>query len=316
MSKSQTRVPGSLTSSLDLEDFSENGCADLGLLLDPSKATELRCWIDEHQPINQTIFYSSPEEFAKHGRWERYAPGTDDHNLLLSSELDLSFIEDNRSFREVCSRLCGPDYQIQKKSIIRSTPRWAIPDWILEETLEVGRPNLNPYVRDQFQNIQHFLCTDFHQDKTRPGSDFVTLYLYLDEVEPHSSSLRLLRGSHVLGMTVYPHSLRRSHLDRKYWFYSDHLGNHKKCEDITVVGGPGSGFCFHCLTLHGTAYNDDDNPRISLRYLIKKGDTPSVCLLNDANLMVIGPHAQCHARLDVGPGGRFLKTGSSLFGAD
>ena len=301
---------------LDLKHFSTNGCADLGLLLDPIKAESLRAWIDERQPIMHDIFYSSPDEFAKHGRWERYAPGTNDHNLLISSELDLSFIEDNQSFRDVCSQLCGADYQVQKKSIIRSTPRRAVPAWILEETSEVGRPNLNPYVRDQFQNIQYFLCTDFHQDKTRSESDFVTVYLYLDEVEKSSSPLRLLKGSHVLGMTVYPHSLRRSQLDRKYWFYSDNLGNHERCEDITALGGVGSGFCFHCLTLHGTGYNDEDNPRISLRYLIKRGDTSSGCLLRDANRRVIGPHTQPRARLDVDPDGRFLRTGSTLLGSN
>ena len=72
--------------------------------------------------------------------------------------------------------------QIFKKAIIRSVPSWAVPEWIDDYVKDVGRPNLNPFVYDEFQDVQYFHCTDFHQDKTRRESDFVTVYLYLDQV--------------------------------------------------------------------------------------------------------------------------------------
>lgn len=302
---------------LGIERFPDYGCASHGTLFDSKKASELRRWIDTRRPVNRDIFYKTREEFEEKGRWQRYAPGTKDHNLLLSPELDLSFIETDDRFSKACSALCGPDWQIMKKSIIRSTPKWAVPEWILEYMLDVGRPNLNPFIRDDFQDVQFFLTTDFHQDKTRPQSNFVTVYCYLDEVDPKYSALRVLAGSHKLGMTVYPHSLRRSHADKRFWFYSDAIGNHLKCEDVVVVGDPGSVFSFHCMTLHGTGFNDSKNPRISLRYLIMKGpDSGNDTLLDKANQRVVGPHSMLTTRLDVGTDGAFQRTGSSLQSAD
>ena len=45
-----------------------------------------------------------------------------DHNLLLTFGLDLSFIEENSQFCDAMAKLCGTEWQIFKKSIIRSVP--------------------------------------------------------------------------------------------------------------------------------------------------------------------------------------------------
>ena len=299
---------------LTLDQFPHNGCANIGAILDPARSSALREWIDKRRPITPDIFYQTPEDFERHGRWSRYAPGRDDHNLLLSPELDLSFIEDNSVFRDTMTRLCGAKWQVMKKSIIRSAPRRALPEWLYEWMREVGRPNLNPFVKDELQDVQYFLTTDFHQDKTRPDSNFVTFYIYLDEVDSDYSALQILGGSHKPGMNTYPHNLRRDYIDKSKWYYSDGNGNHETCHEHFVTGEPGSVFCFHCLTLHGTGYNDSESPRISLRYLIEMGggmDDES-CLLSEANKTVYGPTQLTMNRTDVGPDGAFLRIGSSL----
>jgi len=304
--------PGSLTKK-DISGYCTDGCADLGVLLDPSECAHLRAWIDARRPVGKEIFYGSEIEFKEKGRWQNYAPGRTSHNLLLDPSLDLRFIEENPRFREMMGRLCGSDYEIFKKSIIRSMPVWATPQWVLDYVLDVGRPNLNPFIKDQYQDVQYFLYTDFHQDKTRPESDFVTVYLYLDDVDAEYSALQMLAGSHKLGMTVYPHSLRRSLTKNDSWFYSDSLGNHMQCPVRTVTGPAGSSTAFHCMTLHGTGFNQSANPRISLRYLIKMNSNGGVadCLHARANEQIIGPMKLLHTRLDVGSQG-YQRTGSSL----
>lgn len=296
-----------------ISDYPETGCVDHGPILDPAAARALRAWIDARRPISKDIFYGSEAEFKAKGRWQNYAPGRASHNLLLDPSLDLSFLEQNPSFAALAKRLCGDNYEIFKKSIIRSMPRWATPGWLLDYVLDVGRPNMNPFVRDEFQDVQYFLHTDFHQDKTRPESDFVTVYVYLDDVDAEYSALQILAGSHKLGMTVYPHSVRRSVRRPDRWFYSDSLGNHLECPLVAVTGGPGSIFSFHCMSLHGTGFNDSANPRISLRYLLRKkpGD-PAECLQDRANARVIGPMRMLHTRVDVGGDGAFQRTGSAL----
>lgn len=299
---------------LTLDAFPQNGCASIGTILSTQKSTALREWIDQRRPVTSDIFYQTPEEFERHGRWTKYAPGRTDHNLLLSPELDLAFIEENPAFKDAMTRLCGENWQVMKKAIIRSAPRRVLPEWIAEWMQEVGRPNLNPFVKDEFQDVQYFMTTDFHQDKTRPDSDFVTVYIYLDEVDPEYSALQILFGSHKPGMTTYPHNLRRDYTDKAKWYYSDNDGNHETCREYVVTGDPGSIFCFHSLTLHGTGLNDSKNPRISLRYLIERGGAPDdeSCLLNQANNLIYGPTHLTMNRSDVGPDGAFLRIGSSL----
>lgn len=299
---------------LSLDDFPQNGCANIGKILSQPESAALREWINQRRPVRPDIFYRTREEFEQHGRWSNYAPGRNDHNLLLSPELDLSFIEDNPAFVEAMVRLCGKKWRIMKKSIIRSAPGRVLPDWLLEWMREVGRPNLNPFVRDEFQDVQYFLTTDFHQDKTRPESNFVTVYIYLDDVDPKYSALQVLCGSHKPGMNTYPHNLRRDFSDHAKWYYSDGNGNHETCREVVVTGEPGSIFCFHCLALHGTGLNDSENPRISLRYLVEMGGDPDdeSCLLSRANELVYGPTQVTPHRTDVGPNGEFLRIGSSL----
>ena len=204
------------TELFDITDYAVNGCASLGNVVDPVECRKLRDHIDSHRPVSKDIFYASRAEFEAIGRWHNYAPGTQDHNFLLNKDIDLSFIEKNPKFIAQMQQLCGTDYRIFKKSIIRSMPRWAIPDWCVEAVQDVGRPNMNPYIREDFKDVQFFFYTDFHQDKTRPTSDFVTVYVYLDEVDANYSALKILTKSHALGMTTYPHSIRSSEKPGKY----------------------------------------------------------------------------------------------------
>jgi hypothetical protein len=296
---------------LNVEYFPANGCAEFGSVLNGEKCSQLRHWINEQRPLHSGIFYESPEAFQAKGRWSRYAPGPG-HNLLEGQ--DLSFIEQDPKFIDLVQKLVGPGYSIMKKAVIRSTPKAVIPKWIFELVGDVGRPNLNPFVHDDLQDVQYFYCTDYHQDKTRAASHFVTVYVYLDSVGPDYSALRLLLGSHVLGMTSYPHCLRRSNMDKALWYYTDAEGNHVACPEATVTGEAGSISCFHGLTLHGTPVNNSPDPRISIRYLVAPDPDRSDKnnMFDRANERVIGPMDITMNRVDVAEDGSFLPTGSSL----
>ncbi len=301
---------------ISVEDFAENGAALLGHLLPAAECAKLRAVIDEHRPIRKDIFYQTREEFEANGRWERYAPGRADHNFLLTDRCDTSFIEENPNFIAALKGLAGENFSIMKKSIIRSTPHFALPEWVLSYVRDVGRPNLNPFIRDEFQDVQYFFYTDFHHDKTRPESNFVTVYIYLDTVDADYSSLRLLLGSHKLGMTRYPHYLRRAFYDPELWYYNDDSGDVVKCREFVVTGEAGDVSCFHGLTLHGTVRNNSTNPRISLRYLITPENEDVDCLVNRANAEIRGATYVEGARRDVNPDGSFREMGASIFMPD
>ena len=296
---------------LSVANFPANGCAEFGKVLDSAKCAALRGWINQKRPLHSGIFHETPEAFQSKGRWSRYAPGVG-HNLLEGQ--DLSFIEEDPNFDGLIQTLVGSNYSIMKRSVIRSVPQAVIPQWVFDQIADVGRPNLNPFVHDELQDVQYFYCTDYHQDKTRAASHFVTVYVYLDSVGPDYSALRLLLGSHVLGMTSYPHFLRRSNIDKALWYYSDAQGNQVACPEATVTGEAGSVSCFHGLTLHGTPISDSPDPRISIRYLVAP-DPDRAChdnMFDRANAGVIGPMDITMNRADVAEDGSFLPIGSSL----
>lgn len=291
-----------------VSNFPNNGFCKSKTKLNKNSCLELRKLIDKKRPITKKIFYSTEKEFSEKGRYKNYAPGVG-HNFLESCDLD--FIENDEGFRNFCGSVIGKDFQILKKSVIRSTPVKFVPQWIRKKVANIGRPNLNPYVRDEYQDVQFFLCTDFHQDKTRQESEFITVYIYLDDVEKKNSALQILLGSHHLGFTSYPHNLRQSDFDSSLWFYNDAFGNFKECNEVTVTGKSGTFSCFHNLTLHGTGYNNEINPRISLRYLIGN-KSPGNTIYSLANEKIFGKKINKKSRFDVDSDGILIPLGSSL----
>ena len=164
-------------------------------------------------------------------------------------------------------KILGKNYNIFKKTIIRSVPYSILPNWLKNKVCDIGRPNLNPYIKDKFQDIQYFLNADFHQDM-QSGRKFCTFYVYLDDVYMKDSYLQVLEGSHILGAQPYPHYLRKSNKYKNLWYYND-LKNVITVRRKSVMGRGGTVSCWHGLSLHGTYYNFGKSPRISLRYLIE-----------------------------------------------
>jgi len=300
--------------NLEIKNFPELGCANLGAILDKNKCFELRSIINKNRPVGRKIFYKSKEEFIQKGRWKKYAPGKG-YNFI--ENMDLSFIEKNPSFIKGATKILGRDYSILKRSVIRSVSKHYLPKWLINYIKDVGRPNLNPFIKDEYQDIQYFFCTDYHQDKTRSQSNFVTFYVYLDDVDRDYSALRILTGSHLAGTTPYPHNLRRSKEKNKTWFYTDMKGKSIKCKEVDIIGKAGLVSCFHGLTLHGTSLNNSKNPRISIRYLLSpKKNNGANNLFNQANKLIYGPQKVDIHRYDINRDGSFLPIGSSLASYD
>ena len=200
-----------------------------------------------------------------------------------------------------------------KKTIIRSVPYSILPNWIKKKVHDIGRPNLNPYIKDNYQDIQYFLNADFHQDM-QTGKKFCTFYVYLDDVYNSDSYLQILEGSHILGAQPYPHYLRKSNRDKTLWYYND-LKNVVQVKQRNVMGKGGTVSCWHGLSLHGTYYNFSKKPRISLRYLIEPGkkekNSPFLKSFKDIkNEIAIKKFSK--ARLDINPDSSFRKTGMSI----
>ncbi len=297
---------------IKLKDFVNDGFINFGSILNKGKCGQLRKEINSNRPCNKKIFLSSLSEFKKNGRFEKYSPGGN-FNALTSLNFNLDFIEKSDAFVNAVESIMGKDYKIFKKTIIRSVPKKFMPKWVSNYIEDFGRPNLNPFIKNKYQDVQYFYNADFHQDMTR-GKKFATFYIYLDTVSKKDSALKILKKSHLFGASFYPHFIRKSN-DGKNYYYSDLKGNHIKCEEFTCIGTSGNLLAFHGLALHGSYYNYSKDPRISLRYLISADNKKETIFRKSFDIIKKYPLKlnSKFARLDRDLStGKFKKTGLTI----
>ena len=88
-----------------------------------------------------------------------------------------------------------------QKIFVMGVPENMIPDWYLRRR-KSGYAPLAPFLRSEFYDMSFFFGIDYHQDmidfSNRIG-DFVTLYVYLDDVTSNMSPLHIVPGSHKFG---------------------------------------------------------------------------------------------------------------------
>jgi hypothetical protein len=223
-------------------------------------------------------------------------------NLLERYEAELSFVEQDRRIVAALTDILGAGYEVLNKKVVCGVPASAVPAWV-KARIE-GNPvnNLGAYVRPEFRDVTYFYGIDFHQDlidhKDREA-DFITLYVYLHEVTRHDAPLYLLEGSHALGATVFPHDLVQ---DRRGWVYGDGRGNRIPVAQRVLTGGTGFAALWHACTLHGTQPDAADHERISLRYLVARGDAAEAGI-DRVNARLAGPTSLSMTRIDLAEDG-------------
>ena len=87
-----------------------------------------------------------------------------------------------------------------------------MPKWVSEEVKDIGMPQLNMYIKNEFRNISYLNGLDYHQDNGGKLRNATTVLIYLDSVlHKNDGPIRILDKSHVLGATHYPHYCRLSY---------------------------------------------------------------------------------------------------------
>ena len=222
-------------------------------------------------------------------------------NLL--DKLETKFIFDNDKLSEHMSTVLGKKYRIIDAKLIMSVPPPYIPTWILELKKNSVISNLGEFIKPLYRDITYFSGIDFHQDiidwPTR-GPDFITGYIYLDDVKNTSSPIFVVPNSHKLGANTFPHKIKYLKRDKlKYTVTKNSLNSKFK----VLSGKAGSLFYWHPFTLHGTQSNQNQVPRTSIRLLVEKKERIITnCLLDKVNKKIFGKK-------------RIIKTRSKALGA-
>lgn len=281
-------------------DFIENGIHEFPFLLnqdackallDGAKATRV---FGPDLFLSQAAFDADPQFKGVNPQ-----PG---RNLLHTLSEKAHFVEGHAGLRAGLSELLGPHYEILDKKFVCGVPESWIPDWLKARLLGNPVNNLGAYIKPQYRDITYFYGIDYHQDiidwKDR-SANFVTMYVYLDEVTAHDAPLFVLARSHKFGATIFPHKLNKINDHPIVWRYSDDVGNAMECEQQALLGPAGYVAMWHSALLHGTQPDTADQARLSLRYLVTKPDVTDRFGIDEVNDTLSGRLSLGTTRVDL-----------------
>ena len=232
----------------------------------------------------------------------------------LAEKLDTSFIFSNKRFRKELEEVLGKKCRILDYKLVVALPNKFIPKWVQNIISNDPVPNLGVFIKEKYRDMTYFKGIDFHQDiidyPDRP-SDFITAYIYLDEVTNKTSPLHVLKKSHLLGASVFPHKLKK--INNKYFNYTNDFKKNLLVKIYKLTGKPGSAYYWHSSCLHGTQPNFSNNIRISMRILIEKNSTKKTnCLIDILNKKIKGNLVLAKTRSDLYKGGKPKVKGNTI----
>jgi hypothetical protein len=279
-----------------LADFVADGAYVLPAPLCSDAARALLEGVRSRRAFDASLFLTE-EAFEADPQYRGVNPQPG-RNLLEDFAAELAFVEAAPTVTGMIEALLGPRARIIDKKLVCGVPDDCLPDWVRRRI--AGNPvnNLGAFVRKEFRDITYFYGIDYHQDlidfKGREA-DFITLYVYLHDVGPTDAPLHLLEGSHLLGASIFPHDLMK--LSKSLWRYADGRGQVLPVRERILTGGAGFAAAWHPCTLHGTQPSHGEGERISLRYLIAKGEGPAG--LDAVNAALLGPIKLEETRVDL-----------------
>ena len=290
---------------MDLSHYSfvSDGFASMGNIFTQRDCSQLLSDALRSRDFNEIFltedeFRSNPSISGNNPR-----PG---RNLL--SKLETEFIFSNSLFQETMTRVLGPRWRILDYKFVVGLDNGSLPEWLSAELNDRPIANLGPYVKEHFRDLTYFRGIDFHQDILDfpdRDADFVTVYIYLDDVDVQAAPLYVIPGSHQFGATVFPHNLVKN--PNGSYTYTDDVGMTANLECLCLTGCAGSMYYWHSATLHGTQPTFGDQRRISVRILVEKNSrAPMSCELDLLNASIRGPLSLGVTRKDLDDQGNLL----------
>ena len=231
----------------------------------------------------------------------------------LAKKIDLTVIEENLKFKKILTDVCGKNYKILLKKVVVGAPKEWIPFWVEKNIKNSQDTNLAKFVKQKYRDVTYFRGIDFHQDikdeAKKNIKDFITAYIYLNDVNTGMAPLITLKNSHKFGVTKFPHKLKV--LVSNKIKYSNDYGKSLNLQAEMLLGKSGQFMFWTSYTLHGTRPQFSSTPRISLRYFIQMKTPHEKCLLNNVQKKINGSLLG-ETRNDLDPLRRIIKRGNII----
>lgn len=305
--------------SVEVMNLDKEGFHIFGEIIDKDRIQNLYDRMLSARSFGPNLFLSESEYFNLKNHFNTNP--SPQFNFLNQFKDELSMIEENKGVTSTLKDVLGDDYQIVIKKAVCGVPESWIPAWVNEKINGVNVANLGPYLKKEFRDITYFRGIDFHQDiidwpegsTDLDPSTFLTLYIYLHDVDEFDSPLHILPCTHRFGSTLFPHSLKRT--GEQHWEYRDDKGNLAMSKDTTLTGGAGFVGLWHNCLLHGTQplKHESEKFRLSLRYLIAKSNSnKKITEINRINNNISGILSPLRTRKDLDDKGKAKIRGNTI----
>ena len=262
-----------------LDEFLQDGVVSFGKILKDSECDKVAKLVIDSRPWDKLIFREYDEIFGSK-RHLNVTPLKDGFNL--AEKVDLNFIESNKIFTNTLKKILGENYECLLKKFVVSPPQSIMPDWLKKISEKRLDGQLAQYLKPEFRDISYFSGIDYHMDLIDYpdfDGDYLTVYVYLTDVNESYSPLHIIPKSHRLGPTLFPHNLKKTNNENTIQ-YSKNNKDHDTFEVRKLIAEKGSVFLWTALTIHGTKLSNALKPRVSVRYTFKKKSS-SVGLIDE-----------------------------------
>jgi hypothetical protein len=276
--------------------FLNEGYCLLPLFFEKNKIKKLKTAVAKTRNFKK--IFVSQKYFSKKQEYKGTNPRP---GRNLAEKLDTNFIFSNKNFRKELEIILGSRCKILDYKFVVAVPNKIIPKWIVNIIDNDPIANMGGFIKEKYRDMTYFRGIDFHQDiidyPDRP-SDFITVYIYLDKVTNKTSPLYILKKSHLLGASIFPHNLKK--IKNDLFEYRNDYNKRKLVKLFRFTGKAGSIYCWNSNLLHGTQPHNENKPRISMRILVEKNSAQdSKCLLDVGNKMIKGNLTLTKTRTDL-----------------
>ncbi|KAA5804887.1 phytanoyl-CoA dioxygenase family protein [Alkalicaulis satelles] len=233
-------------------------------------------------------------------------------NLAEALDALIAPLEADDALTGALRRVLGPGHKVMDRKFVVGMPHSEIPVWLRARIENNNVNNLGAYIRPEYRDMTYFWGIDLHQDLidwSAREADFITVYVYLEDVGPGDAPLYLLPRSHRLGADIFPHELTLLDKAQGRSRYTAH-GDAIEENTVRLTGPAGAVHYWHACLLHGTQPTAGDRRRISLRYLIEMDPDAHDCALARLNASIPYPLSIDQTRRDLAASGVAVMKGN------
>ena len=190
-----------------LKNFTIDGFVRFNELLDQEECKKIDNNLKNNRNWGMDLFQSEESflnEFKDKPK-KRTNPGYKGVQNLID-QYNMNFIEQNDTIVRILNTILGFDYEIMLSKFVVAVSEIWMPEYVKKRNQEMLVPNFNQFMKKEYRDVTYFRGIDYHMDSVdweNQDNQFITMYIYLNDVDKSMSPLNIAKGSHIYGHSPF-----------------------------------------------------------------------------------------------------------------